>query len=273
MNQMLQGQVALVTGGGRGIGRALAEKFASEGAAVMVVSRNEQQLSEVVAAIENAGGRAAKMHCDVTDRDSVNAVVVETEKTFGPITFLINNAGQAGPFGPIGVVDVDEWWQAQAVHVRGPMLFMSAVLPGMKQRKNGRVLNISSIGGVLKPEFGISAYGVGKCAQIRLSEYADKECRADGVRVFAVHPGTIITDMARNTQQDADAQRWLPWFVDMLQHVTQEQSDKELQACINYATQIAAGKYDILAGRYLDLTTDLDQVVKEVEKELATTAE
>jgi len=267
----LVGQAALVTGGGRGIGRAIAEELAAEGAAVTVVSRTATQIEAVSAAIQKAGGRAQAVTCDVTDRASVERAVKAAESKFGPISFLVNGAGQAGPFGPIGFADPDEWWAAQAVHVRGPMLFMSAVLPGMRARKAGRILNICSIGGILTSP-NISAYGVGKCAEIRLTEYVDAEGKEDGVRAFAVQPGTIITDMAHETLNSPVAQRYLPWMIDLLSKISKENSDKELQRCATISAQIAAGKHDALAGRYVDFAHDLAALAQEIDRNESATA-
>src|SRR5688500_2304114 len=101
MAKALVGQSALVTGGGRGIGRAIAERLAAQGAAVTVVSRTERQIQEVAAAIEQAGGQAQAIPCDVTDRASVERAVKAAEDKFGPLSFLVNSAGQGGPYGPI----------------------------------------------------------------------------------------------------------------------------------------------------------------------------
>lgn len=263
MGQSLQGQVALVTGGGRGIGRGIAESLAAEGASVAVVARTQAQLDETVAAIAKAGGRALGLICDVTQRADVERVVKETEAKFGPITFLVNNAGQGGPVGPIGDVDPDEWWQAQAVHVRGPLLFMSAVIPGMKARKRGRILNIVSISGTLKFP-GLTAYSVGKATAIALTERVDLECKEFGVRVFAAQPGTINTEMGKNTLADPAVKKYTPWLIDALGGVTEEKSASDMAQCQRYAAQIAAGQYDALAGRYIDFGADLDRFVKQL---------
>lgn len=268
MSKTLAGQVALITGGGRGIGRAIAEKLAAKGAAVAVSSRSEGQLSEAVAAIEARGGTAFKVACDVKDRNSVNRAIVAVEEALGDITFLVNNAGQAGPIAPVGVLDPDEWWDALAVHIRGPMLFMSNIVPKMKQRKRGRILNVCSIGGTLISE-AFSAYGVGKCAEIRLTEHVDLEAKAYGVRAFAIQPGTIITDMAKNTINDADAQQYVPWMVDMLKGISAEQSDTEMQLCVQRVVEIAAGQHDELAGRYVDLQSDLTELKIRIKREQA----
>src|SRR6185503_17084171 len=126
---ILDGQVALVTGAGRGFGRAIAERFAEEGAAVALVARSLAQIDEVANAIRATGGNAIGIRCDVTDAASVEHAAVKTEELLGPIDLLVNNAGVPGPFGPIWQVDPDEWWRSQAIHIRAPMLFMHHVLP------------------------------------------------------------------------------------------------------------------------------------------------
>ena len=123
---LLSGQVAIVTGAGRGIGKAIALRFASEGAAVAVTSRNKAQLDQVAAEIASAGGRALAFGGDATKRADVARVAKAATERLGVVSLLVNNAGVAGPYGPIGVVDPDKWWAAQEVHLRAPLLFMSA---------------------------------------------------------------------------------------------------------------------------------------------------
>jgi NAD(P)-dependent dehydrogenase (short-subunit alcohol dehydrogenase family) len=112
------------------------------------------------------------------------------------VSILVNNAGLAGPFGPIGVVDPDAWWRAQGVHVRGALLFMHMVLPAMREQGMGCIVNIASRGGLMVGP-NLSAYCVAKATVIRLTEHVDAEAKGDGVRAFVVQPGTILTDMAR----------------------------------------------------------------------------
>src|SRR5688500_1633165 len=142
---ILEGQVALVTGAGRGFGRAIAERFAAEGAAVALLARSLAQIDEVAQAIRNAGGSAIGVRCDVTDVVSVVNAATKTEQRRGPSDLLVNNAGVPGPFGPIWQVDPDVWRRSQTIHIRGPRLFMHHVLPGMVERDRGRVICVSAL--------------------------------------------------------------------------------------------------------------------------------
>lgn len=258
MGRELENRVAIVTGGGRGLGRGIALELARAGAGVAVVARTRAQLDEVVRHITSAGGRATAIVADVTDRAAVEAGVRETTRRLGPVSILVNNAGLAGPYGPIGIVDPDDWWRSQAIHVRGALLFMHAVLPEMRQRKSGCIVNVASRGGlVVAPN--LSSYCVAKATAIRLTEHVDAETRADGVRAFVIQPGTILTDMARSSVSDPDAQKWVPFLVNELKTILDQDPTSQLERLGRQIVQLASGKYDALAGAYLDLEQDLDE--------------
>jgi NAD(P)-dependent dehydrogenase (short-subunit alcohol dehydrogenase family) len=252
MQAELAGQVAIVTGGGRGLGRAIASHLAGAGVRVAVVARTRSQLDETVAMIESAGGRALAIVADVTDRRVVEAGVALAERALGPISILVNNAGLARPYGPVGHVDPDDWWRSHGIHVRGTLLFMSAVLPGMRARRTGRIINIASKGGlVVAPN--LSSYCVSKATVIRLTEHVDAEARSDGVRAFVVQPGTIVTDMARDSINDTEARRWVPFLVKELEDVLEHDPTGDLARLGQQVVALAAGRHDDLAGAYLDL--------------------
>jgi NAD(P)-dependent dehydrogenase (short-subunit alcohol dehydrogenase family) len=259
----LAGRTALVTGAGRGFGKAIALGLAAEGAAVTVTARSKDQLEATVAEIEGAGGRGLAVSGDVTNREDVAQVVAAAEKLFGPLTILVNNAGVTGPFGPVWVTDPDEWWAAQAVIVRGSLLLMNAAMPGMVKRRQGCVINIASLGGQwFTPH--LSCYSVAKASQIRLSEHAAAEAKAHGVSVFVIEPGTVITDMAENTMASAGAQRWVPKMVEYLKNL-KETGDpaKGLARCAQMCVDLATGRYDALAGRFLLPKDDFDKLLLE----------
>jgi NAD(P)-dependent dehydrogenase (short-subunit alcohol dehydrogenase family) len=260
MSKELEGRVAIVTGGGRGLGRGIARELARAGTRVAVVSRTRAQLDEVVDEIAAAGGKAIGIVADVTERVAVEAGVRETEARLGPVSILVNNAGLAGPFGPIGVVDPDDWWRSQAIHVRGALLFMHAVLPSMRERKSGCIINIASKGGIFVAP-NLSAYCVAKATAIRLTEHVDAEAKADGVRAFVVQPGTILTDMARDSIADPAAQKWVPFLVDDLKAFLDEDPTAKLERLGQQIVALASGHYDALAGAYLDLEPDLDETL------------
>ncbi len=142
---LLNGEVALVTGGGTGFGEAIARRFAEEGAAVAITSRSPAQLKIVASSIERAGGRALAVAGDVTVAADVERVVSEVEAKFGPVSLFVNNAGVPGPFGPIWELDVEEWWRSQHVHQLAPMLYLRRILPGMVARDRGRIVVVSAL--------------------------------------------------------------------------------------------------------------------------------
>lgn len=260
MSGELESGVAIVTGGGRGIGKSIALEIARAGASVAVVSRTRSQLEEVVEEIKALGSEAIAIVADVSDRQAVEQGVQATEAQFGPISILVNNAGLAGPFGPIGIVDPDAWWSAQAVHVRGTLLFMSAVLPAMREQGSGCIVNISSRGGLMVGP-NLSAYCVAKATVIRLTEHVDAEAKSDGVRAFVVQPGTIATDMARDSINDPEAKKWVPFLVDDLESIIDEDPEPKLTRLGKQIVALASGDYDPLAGAYLDLEEDLDDML------------
>jgi NAD(P)-dependent dehydrogenase (short-subunit alcohol dehydrogenase family) len=254
----LQGQVAIVTGSGRGFGRAIATGLAAAGAAVVVSSRTQSEIDEVTAAIEGAGGQALGQLADVTKLADIEALRVAAEGKFGPVTLAVHNAGVPWPFGPTWLVDPARWWNAQQVHVLGAMHVINTFVPGMVERRGGRVVVISSAGGTRVAPY-LSGYGVAKNTQIRLVEFLGHEgYEAGGVSAFAVHPGDVLTGISDLTMNDPDAQRWLPWFVEHLHEKTGEDRSAGFNACADLVVKLATGRYDRLSGQYLTPTDDLD---------------
>jgi NAD(P)-dependent dehydrogenase (short-subunit alcohol dehydrogenase family) len=263
MGGSLAGQIALITGAGRGIGKGIALRFAAEGAAVALTSRNKAQLDQVAGEIESADGRALAIAGDVTKRSDVERVIKTATEELGPISLLVNNAGIAGPYGPIGIVDPDPWWAAQEVHLRAPLLFMSAVLPGMTARRAGRIINISSPRCHMNTP-SLSAYSLGKAAANRLAELVANEVKETGVTVFALDPGSIMTEMADETMSNPDAQRWVPKMVERLNQMKGKVGPQEgMEWCTNRCVGLASGRYDALSGRYIDRTDDPDELLKQ----------
>lgn len=259
----LAGRVALVTGAGRGFGRAIAIRLGQEGAAVALVSRSGGELARVAAEISGDGGQALAVTADVTVPAAVQRAVAETQDRLGDPTILVNNAGTPGPFGPVGLIDPEEWWQAQLIHQRAPLLFMSAVLPGMVAAGGGRIVNVAALAGV-RVAAHMSAYCVGKGAEIRLTEHVAREGARHGIVAFAIEPGTVATQMARDTIQRADAQRWVPEMVARLRELEAAGSpDTGLARCAEMCLDLVSGRYDALSGRYLDVRDDRGALLRQ----------
>lgn len=259
----LEGQVALVTGAGRGFGRAIAERLAAEGAAVALLSRSLSQLDEVAQAIRDDGGQALGVRCDVTDPASIAHAVAKTQELLGPVDLLVSNAGVPGPFGPIWRVDPDDWWRAQAVHIRAPMLFMQAVLPGMIERGRGRVVCVSAKAARIVAPY-MSAYCTGKIAQNRIVAEAAAELADSPLAIFAIDPGFVFTELARETLEDAAAQEYLAGMMDRLrERETDPAGGDDLNRCARRVLDLASGRYDALSGGYFELTDDLDAKLAE----------
>lgn len=255
---ILAGQVALVTGAGRGFGRAIAERLASEGARVALMARSLAQLEDVAAAIRQAGGEAVAVRCDLSSPSDIAQAVAEAESTLGSADILISNAGVPGPFGPVWEVDPEEWWQAQEIHIRAPMLLMHRLLPGMIARGRGRIICISAIASrMVAPN--LSAYCTGKIALNRLVAQAAAELRDTGVSVFAIDPGFVFTQLARETMESAEAQRHLGGMVERLRKAQDDPAAQDdLARCAQRSLDLASGRYDALSGHYYELSDDLD---------------
>lgn len=251
----LAGKVAVVTGGGRGIGRAVALALATAGATTAVLARTQAEVGQTVEMIENSGGRAQEFGADVTDDRSVRNTMAKIQSELGPISLLVNNAARPGPIGPLCETDVEEWWQALNVNLRGPMLCSHAVLPGMISRREGRIVNIASSA---SPIAYFSSYVTSKTALIRFTETIAEEVRPYGVRMFAVGPGTVRTAMSEHSLRSAEGQKWLPWF----RRIFDEGLDVPLERPARLILELASGRADNLSGRLISIWDDLNVLLK-----------
>lgn len=252
----LRGQVAVVTGGGRGLGRAFAQALAAAGAAVAVLARSDDELAQTVAAVERAGGRARRFRADVTDAAAVRTTMAAVERTLGPVDLLVNNAGVVGPLGPFWEADPEVWWRAVDVNLRGQILCAHALLPGMVARRRGRIVNVASGGGARAIPY-MSAYVAGKTALIRFAECLAAETHEYGIAVFAVGPGTVRTAMSEYSLNSPEGQRWLPWF----RMIFDEGSDSPPEHPARLVLSLASGRMDALSGCFLTIADDLDVVL------------
>ncbi|MGH2585441.1 MAG: SDR family NAD(P)-dependent oxidoreductase [Dehalococcoidia bacterium] len=265
MTGELAGQVALITGGGRGIGQAIAETYAAESAAVAVMARSRDQLEETVAAITDAGGRALAVTGDVSDRRDVEQAVAATERQLGPITLLVNNAGISGPFGPLWEVEPDWWWRTMEVHLHGAFLCARAVLPGMIANGGGRIITVASRAAE-RVGPNASAYALAKAAQIRLTEHIAADGRAHGIRAFVIHPGFIFTQLGVGAMARDDTRQWQPEFHQRLTELEQHpEQGTPMEAVTNLCLFLATGQGDALSGRYISVDDDVAELSRRVD--------
>ena len=207
MSRALDGQVAIVTGAGRGIGRAIAEALAREGAAVVLAARTRQQLAEVAAAVKSGGGRALAVPTDVTLDAAVDALVEQAVAELGRVDLLVTAAGVAS-FGPVAGSKPADWDAMLAVNLRAVMVTCRAVLPVMLHQRRGTILNVAS---VAAQRFipGSAAYAATKAGVVVWSRVLREEVRAEGVRVGVLVPGAVDTPLWDAISQGPDRSRML----------------------------------------------------------------
>lgn len=193
----LEGRTAVVTGGGRGIGEAVARALAGAGASVLVAARSRAEVDAVAASLREAGHRAEAAVCDVTDPASVEALATTAAERLGAVDILVNDAGVATA-GAVHRTSLEEWNRVLAVNATGTFLCLRAFLPGMVERKWGRVINIASVAGLHGARY-IAAYAASKHAVVGLTRSAAADVAATGVTVNAVCPGYVATEMTRET--------------------------------------------------------------------------
>jgi NAD(P)-dependent dehydrogenase (short-subunit alcohol dehydrogenase family) len=262
----LTGQIVLITGGSRGLGRAFAQALLAAGARVAITARSAPELYETAAQLSSTPDQVLAIPADAIDPEAASRVVAMVEKRLGPITLLINNAGRFRAFGQIGVIDPSSWWDEVEVNLRGPFLYAHAVLPGMRSRRAGRIVNVASVAGVQSIPT-MSAYVVSKTALIRFTEALALESLEDGIQVFAIHPGTVRTPMNAYAHDSAEVAKSAPAIQQWFQSLYAQGLDTPIDHSVQLVLRLAGGDADRLSGRYISVEDDLDALVKQVGSE------
>jgi NAD(P)-dependent dehydrogenase (short-subunit alcohol dehydrogenase family) len=191
----LQGETALITGGGTGLGRAIALAFAREGASVAVAGRRREPLQEVVREIEQGGGKALAIGCDVANAEDATRAVAETAARFGRLTILVNNAGTLH-VSTIETIPEEEWDRVMTVNVKGPFLMSRAALPQLREAGGGAIVNIGSILGLIGAKER-AAYCASKGSVTLLTKAMALDHADENIRVNCICPAIVETDLVR----------------------------------------------------------------------------
>lgn len=247
LRETFDGRVALVTGGGRGIGKGIAKRFADAGADVVIGDVDRILAEQSAKELGKKWGRAVAVQVDVTQEKSIAAAVNMVLKKFGKIDILINNAGIMFRTRILDI-SLEEWRKTILVNLTGPFLFTQAVIPLMKKNGYGRIVNISSSAGRSVSTLGGAHYTASKAGVLGLTRAVAKEVAASGITVNAVCPGLIDTQMARETTTKKELEMFLDSFPIKRLGLPEEIGDLVLFLCSENASYITGASIDINGG-------------------------
>jgi 3-oxoacyl-[acyl-carrier protein] reductase len=258
----ITGKVAIVTGAGRGIGKAIAKKFASEGCTVVLASRSIKEIDYTLKEIINSGGKGLAIKTDISNENDVRNLVKKTLDKFSKIDILVNNAAVITPIGPIQKIDSKDWEKTIRINLFGTFLCIREVVPYMITRRSGKIINLSG-GGAFKPFPNFSAYSVSKAGIVRLTETIAEELKEYKIQVNAIAPGAIktkiISDVLENKElAGAEYEKAKKVFDD---------GGADLLKVEELSTFLASNESDGLTGRTLSAQwDDLEYIRKNISE-------
>jgi NAD(P)-dependent dehydrogenase (short-subunit alcohol dehydrogenase family) len=249
----LHDRVALITGAGRGIGRAIALAYAQEGASLALAARTRHELEQTAQEAHILGAMTDIVPADISDPAQVEDLVRQTVAQFGTIDILVNNAGMTGPVGPVQETDVAAWIQTIQVNLIGTYLCCRAVVPIMSQHHRGKIINLSGAGATSAWR-NLSAYGTSKVAVVRLTETLALELEGSNIQVNALGPGSIHTPLWEDLRDKAQAVGDASLYA-LGQRVTSG-GGASLERATDLAVFLASEASGALSGRLISAVTD-----------------
>jgi NAD(P)-dependent dehydrogenase (short-subunit alcohol dehydrogenase family) len=246
-----------VTGGSRGFGLATARALAKDGFSVGLVARSSSELADARERLTYEGAMVSIAPADVTDRVQVDAALDTVESELGPVVALINNAGSLSAVGPLWEVDSDEWWADVESSLRGALNLCHRLIPGMIERGEGRIVNISSYAGT-RPSPYQSGYACGKAAMLALTDALAASLGDSGVKAFSVTPGFVVTHLTRHLMDSPEGRRWLPGVG--------QGCAVEPEVGARLVARVCSGEADALNGRFLHALDDLDELLRRLSE-------
>ncbi|MBI2082701.1 MAG: SDR family oxidoreductase [Deltaproteobacteria bacterium] len=267
---VLKEKVAVITGGNRGIGFAIANKLAAEGCSLALIARSQNELEASADEIKKSWKASVMtLPIDISNEQQVQKAISSTREAFGKIDILINGAGMIGPIGPLSEIKSDEWQRTLDTNLNGTFYCIKAVLPEMLKRRFGRILNFSG-GGALLPNPFIDAYSVSKAAIVRLTENLSLELKQTGVTVCAISPGAINTKMFEETL--AGGKNKLPKEIWDLLEARKKTGGDSIEAAASLALFLVSGSNaEVVNGRVISAKYDEWHRHTEHAKEIGTT--
>ena len=249
----LANQVAIITGAGRGIGQAIAQAYAREGARLALAARSQPELEQTAAEIAKTGAEAIAVPTDVTDPAQAERLASAALTHFGRIDLLVNNAGISGPVGPLQDNDIVQWAETISVNLTGTFLVCRAVIPAMLKQGGGKIINLSGAGAA-NAWSNLSAYCASKAAVVRLTEVLAQELAPNNIAVNALGPGSVHTAMW--DQMTQDAARAGADFIHQLGLQVTSGGGAPIAECAELAVWLASQESANLTGRLISATTD-----------------
>ena len=255
----LRDKLTIITGGGRGIGKAIALRFAQEGADIVVISRTFSEIAQTAEEIKEMGRRSLPIRADVSSREDVEDMVERVVREFGKVDVLVNNAGVQGPIGPVVENNVDQWIKTININLIGTFLCTRAVLPIMIRSRRGKIINLSG-GGATSPRPYFSAYSASKAAVVRLTETIAEEVKEFNIQVNAIAPGSVNTRMLEEiiAAGKAAGQKEL-----IKVRRQREEGGTPPESAANLALFLASDESDGLTGRLISAVWDDWEGMKE----------